>query len=105
MEGMENLPVQPPRDLSYFISLYKGGDVSDVSTSKASINQYPKQHPMENPDIQPWIDAHRILSKSSEASSTNGKGFDFMQEEDLKKVLKYIPKGTLFDFDSFARAV
>ena len=28
-----------------------------------------------------------------------------MQEEDLKKVLGYLPKGTLFDFNSFSRAV
>ena len=53
--------------------------------------------------------------------SCNGKGFDFMQgkflvmsiftkskffaEEDLKKVLKFLPKGTLLSHDSFTQAV
>ena len=73
--------------------------------SHAALAQYSKKHPQENTELQTWINSHRILSKSSDPLSTNGKGPDFLQEEDLKKVLGYLPKGTLFDFNSFSRAV
>ena len=95
----------PARDLSYFINLYGDGKKSAHSPSEASYTHYRDQHPVENSDLQPWIESHRILSNSSEATCCNGKGFDFCQEEDLKRVLKYLPRGVLFDFDSFKRAV
>ena len=45
------------------------------------------------------------LYQSPQLPYVGGKGFDFAQEEDLKGVLKYLPKGTLFEYKSFKRAV
>ena len=68
----ENIPVEPPKCLSDFIS-FTG------STPLARIQSYPKHHPAQNVSLQQWIDEHRILSKSSNPNSVNGKGFDFLQ--------------------------
>ena len=120
VQGMENVPVMPSRDLSHFISLHSAQEENKVPAPKvpppkvtppkapppkASLLQYLEKHPQENSDLQTWINAHRILTKSSGAPCINGKGFDFLQEEDLKMVIKHLPRGALFDYDSFARAV
>ena len=105
VDGSDDIAVEPPRNLSHFLSLHKTGSTSAPPPSQATVKQYRSQHPMQNPDLHQWIEDHRILSKFSRSKTTCGKGFDFLQEEDLKSVLKYLPKGTLFDFDSFGRAV
>ena len=95
---MEDIAIEPARDLTHFIS-----DDSDVCLAK--IEKYRTQHPVQHIVLQAWIDEHRILTKSTNPDSCNSKGFDFLQEEDLKGVLKYLPRGTLFNFSSFQRAV
>ena len=85
------MSVQPPRDLNFFINLHKASRDSGEASS-ATLTQYEQQLPMENPELQAWINEHRIITKSSNKASVNSKGFDFQQEEDLKKVLKYLPR-------------
>ena len=105
VDGLDDIAVEPPRNLAYFIALHKTGKTSDLPPSHANLKQYRSQHPKQNTQLQGWIEDHRILSKFSQSKTTCGKGFDFLQEEDLKSVLKHLPKGTMFDFDSFGRAV
>jgi hypothetical protein len=105
--GLDDIPVEPPRNLSYFQTLNSsksGSSTAKLPPSMASIKQYRIQHPKQNLQLHEWIEDHRILSKFSQTTTTCGKGFDFLQEEDLKGVLKHLPKGTMFDFDSFGRA-
>ena len=99
---MKTVPVAPPKTLQHFIDK-KRTQPSATPRSEPVIKTYRSQHPTINPDLERWSNAHRILSKSTNPSS--GQGFDFLQEQDLKGVLKYIPKGTMFDINSFARAV
>ena len=54
-EGMENISLQPHRDLSYFINLHKKENISS-DPSLAIIKQYKKQLPQENPELRSWID-------------------------------------------------
>ena len=71
----------------------------------AKLKYYGLKHPSLNSELSQWIKAHRIITKSKVVNSYNGKGFDFLQEEDLKGVMKFLPTGTLLDEVSFQRAV
>jgi hypothetical protein len=162
---MDEYPVEPPRDLNFFINQFKTGDNVNPSTTpvnpsattvnpsettvnpsettvnpsattvnpsattlnpsattvnpsattvilykssvkvKPTVRVYRAQHPTQDTELAKWVEEHRILTKSTVPSNCNGKGFDFMQEEDLKSVLKYLPKGTLLEVESFKRAV
>ena len=66
------IPVEPAKSLTDFIS-------SSKNPPLAKMKVYRQKHPGQNIDLQIWIDEHRILSKSKIPSSTNGKGFDFVQ--------------------------
>ena len=102
---MEGIPIEPPRDLNHFLNLFKNGEHQSLDvSSNPTLKTYRSQHPGQDSDLQNWIEEHRILTKSSSPQS-NGKGFDFMQEEDLKSVLRYLPKGSLLNCESFKRAV
>ena len=103
--------------MSYFIKLFcEGGDTDEAfeegtntvnkdMDSNPTLKQNNRQHPKKNSDLQQWIEDHRILTKSSSPLCSNGKGADFMQEEDLKLVLGYLPKSTLLNSETFTRAV
>jgi hypothetical protein len=61
---MEELPIEPPRDLNYFLNLSKdGGKTSEDSNSKPTVKQYRVQHPTQDSDLQKWVEEHRILTK------------------------------------------
>ena len=114
---LNDLPVEPQRDLSHFIKLFRDREVGETdeeepntsfnseTDSKPTLKHYKVQHPKQNSDLQKWIEDHRILTKSSSPLCSNGKGADFMQEEDLKLVLGYLPKSTLLNSETFNRAV
>ena len=102
---MENVPLTEPKDLKHFINVHsKNGEKSEQISSNPKIRSYLPKHPSKHPELESWEKEHRIVSKSS-TSSSSSKGFDFLQEEDLKGVMKHLPKGTLFDQNSFSRAV
>lgn len=68
----DDIQVEPPKALSDFV-------FSSDDPPLAKILPYASQHPAQNCTLQEWIDEHRILSKSRNLNSSNGKGFDFLQ--------------------------
>ena len=83
VQQMNELPIEPPRSLEFFINESKTAESTSSETtenpisedtpqssshppavSKYKVTSYRVQHPCQDKDLAEWVEDHRILTKS-----------------------------------------